>query len=53
MKVVFVCERFEMMFGEDPLWRDTAAACLEVGVKEDQDKYIFRVGLKNQPDPRP
>jgi len=52
MKVVFVCERFEMMFGEDPLWRDTAAACLEVGVKEDQNKYIFRIGLKNQPDPR-
>jgi len=52
MKVVFVCERFEQMFGEEPIWRDTAATCLGLGVKEDQDMYIFRVGFKNHPEPR-
>ena len=52
MKVFVVCERFEMMFGEDSLWKDTADGILQLHVGENPGHYEFYIGLKNHPEPR-
>ena len=53
MKIVFVCQQFEQMFGgDDDLWRKTATALVAMEIKDDLSRYSSRVGVELHPDPR-